>query len=50
MCLEKVLNRRGTESHALLMGAQIKFGKEECALSTVQHGQGNYAVNMDAQT
>ena len=41
--------RRNTDV-AAVMDAQIKLGREECALSMEQHGQRNDAVVMDAQT
>jgi hypothetical protein len=33
----------------MLIDAQIMLGKEECALSMGQRGQGSYAAAMDVQ-
>ena len=43
-----MLHGRGTDIHALLMGAQIKLRKEDCALGTGQRS--NDAAVKDAQT
>ena len=47
---EKLPERRSTDMNALLMDAQIKFTKEECAEGMVQRENLNDAVSKDAQT